>query len=322
MRCRTLVAASILLLAVAGAAVGQEWRGGKTRVDGVVKNEKGEPLAGATVKLRWGKSGHGGPDVTTDKSGRWAVGGIQPGPWDVDVEAAGYQTKKINVTLQESGRNPSVELQLDPQVVQTAPAAPKEPEIQVGGKTISKDTAAAIEAGNTALAAKNYPAARESYLKALGELPDNEALIQRVAVAYLGEGNTDEALRYAKMAAEKNPSNPQPWQMIAELSIQKGNAEEGLAALEKIPADRITDNGLYMNGGILLYNKKKLTEAAAAFDKAIAIKPDATAYYYRGLTRYQQKKTSEAKADFQKALELAPNGPDAKDIKDLLKSMP
>jgi len=321
MRCRTLAAASILLLAVGGAAVGQEWRGGKARVDGVVKNEKGEPLAGATVRLRWGKSGHGGPDLTTDKSGRWAVGGIQPGPWDVDVEAAGYQTKKINVSIQESGRNPSVELQLEPQV-QAAPAAGAEPTIQVGGKTISKETAAAIEAGNAALAAKNYPAARESYLKALGELPDNEALIQRVAAAYLGEGNADEALRYAKMAAEKNPSNTQAWQMIAELSIQKGNAEEGLAALEKIPPERITDSGLYMNAGILLYNKKKLTEAGAAFDKAIAIKPDATAYYYRGLARYQQKKTSEAKADFQKALELAPDGPDAQDIKDLLKSMP
>jgi superkiller protein 3 len=207
-------------------------------------------------------------------------------------------------------------------VVQAAPAAAKEPEIQVGGKTISKETAAAIEAGNAALAAKNYSAARESYQKALGELPDNEALIQRVAAAYLGEGNLDEALRYARMAAEKNPSNPQPWQMIAELSIQKGNAEEGLAALDKVPPERITDNGLYMNGGILLYNKKRLPEAVAAFDKAIAIKPDATAYYYRGLARYQQKKTSEAKADFQKALELAPDGPDAKDIKDLLKSMP
>ena len=30
----------------------------------------------------------------------------------------------------------------------------------------------------------------------------------------------------------------------------------------------------------------------------------------------------EAKEDFQKALELAPDGPDAKEIKDLLKSMP
>jgi tetratricopeptide (TPR) repeat protein len=110
--------------------------------------------------------------------------------------------------------------------------------------------------------------------------------------------------------------------MIAELEIGKGNAEAGLEALDKIPPDGITDNALYLNAGILLYNKKKLAQAEPAFDKAIAIKPDATAYYYRGLARYQQKKTSEAKADFQKALELAPDGPDAKDIKDLLKSMP
>ena len=52
-------------------------------------------------------------------------------------------------------------------------------------------------------------------------------------------------------------------------------------------------------------------------------KPDLPeAYYYRGLARLQQKKNTEAKADFQKALELDPNGPDAKDIRDILKSMP
>jgi Flp pilus assembly protein TadD len=321
MRCRKIAAAWMLTLFVAAAVVGQEWRGGKARVDGVVKSEKGEPLAGATVKLRWGKSGHGGPDLTTDKSGRWAIGGIMGGPWDLDFEAPGYQPKKISISVQESGRNPTVEIQLEPSAA-PAPGTGAEPAIAVGGKTISKETAAAIEAGNAALSTRNYAAARENYVKALAELPDNAALIQRVAAAYLGEGNTDEALRYARMAAEKSPEDPQPWQMIAELEIGKGNAEAGLEALGKIPPDRIKDSGLYRNAGILLYNKKKLAEAEPAFDKAIAIKPDATAYYYRGLARYQQKKTSEAKADFQKALELAPDGPDAKDIKDLLKSMP
>ena len=90
----------------------------------------------------------------------------------------------------------------------------------------------------------------------------------------------------------------------------------------KIPPEKIVDSGLYLNAGVLLYNKKKLAEAEPAFDKAIAIKPDPTAYYYRGLTRYGEKKMKEAKGDFQKALELAPDGPDAKEIQDLLKSMP
>ena len=192
----------------------------------------------------------------------------------------------------------------------------------MGGKKISPETASAIEAGNAALAAKNFASARENYVKAAAELPDNGPLLQRIAVAYLGEGNKNEALRYARLASEKSPQDSGPWQMIAEIEIEKGNAAAGLDALSKIPPEKIVDNSLYMNAGIHLYNKKSLPEAEAAFDKAIAVKPDASAYYYRGLTRYQEKKTSDAKADFQKALELDPNGPDAKDIKDLLKTIP
>jgi tetratricopeptide (TPR) repeat protein len=53
------------------------------------------------------------------------------------------------------------------------------------------------------------------------------------------------------------------------------------------------------------------------------MKPDlADGYYYRGLSRMQLKQNAEAKADLKKALELAPDGPDAKDIKDLLKTLP
>jgi superkiller protein 3 len=142
-----------------------------------------------------------------------------------------------------------------------------------------------------------------------------------MAFAYLGEGDKDDAVKYARMAAEKSPGEAAPWQLIAEVEIERGNAEAGLDALSKVPPEKIVDSGLYTNAGVSLYNKKKLGEAEAAFDKAIAVKPDATAHYYRGLTRYGEKKMKEAKEDFQKALELAPDGPDAKEIKDLLSSM-
>ena len=308
-----------LALQLAAPAHGQEWRGGKARIDGVVKNEKGEPIAGAKVMLRWGKSGHGGPDLTTDKNGRWSIFGLVGGPWDVDVEADGYATKKIQIELQEGARNDTVNLALESAKPQ-APAAgqPAETAVLVDGKKISKEAASAIEAGNAAMVAKNWAAARESYMKALPEVPDNSAVLQRIAFAYLGEGNKDEAVKYARMAADKAPGDSAPWQLIAEVEIERGNAEAGLDALSKVPPEKIVDSGLYTNAGVALYNKKKLAEAEAAFDKAIAVKPDATAHYYRGLARYGEKKMKEAKEDFQKALELAPNGPDAKEIKDLL----
>jgi Flp pilus assembly protein TadD len=326
MRLRTTIlalAASVVLMAAPGAA--QDWRGGKARIDGVVKNQKGEPIADCKVSLRWGKSSHGGPDLTTDKKGRWAIFGLVGGPWDVDFEAPGYQTKKISVELQEGGHNPTVDVQLEPQAATAAPAGGAAPQqaILVGGKKISKETAASIEAGNQAMSAKDWAGARESYLKALPELPDNSPLLQRIAAAYLGEGNAEEALRYARQVTEKDPQEASAWRMIAEIELQRGNLEAGMAALEKVPADKITDPQPYMNIGILWINRKKPAEAEPAFDKAIAIKPDlAEAYYYRGLARMQLKKNAEAKADLRKALELNPDGADAKDIRDLLKSMP
>lgn len=321
MRSRALIL-GLLFAFVGVTALAQDWRGGRARVEGAVKNEKGEPIVGCKVAMRWGRSSHGGPDLTTDASGKFAIFGLAGGPWDVDFEAAGYQVKKISVSLQEGGHNPAIEVQLEPQPQAQAPAPAAAPQVLVGGKKISKETAEAIEAGNAAMAARNWSGARENYLKAIAELPDNGALLERIAGTYLADNKPDEALSYAKQAAEKDPNDAVAWRMVAEIELQKGNLEAGQAALAKVPADKIKDPQPYLNVGILLMNKKKPAEAVAALDRAIEIKPDLPdAYYYRGLCYMQLKKNAEAKADLRKALELAPDGPDAKDIKDLLKTL-
>lgn len=308
--------------ASAASLAAQDWRGGRARVEGTVKNEKGEPIEGGKVLLRWGRSSHGGPDLTTDKKGHFAIFGIAGGPWDVDIQAPGYQTKKISVNLSEGGRNAPIDVQLEP-APKAAAAAAAGPQILVGGKKISKETADAIEAGNAAMSARNWSAARESYQKALPELPDNAPLLERIAATYLAEGKTDDALAFARQAAEKDPSDATAWRMVAELELQKGNLEAGEAALEKVPQEKITDPQPYLNVGILLMNRKKPAEAVAAFDRVVAMKPDlADGYYYRGLCRLQLKQNADAKADLRKALELSPDGPDAKDIRDLLKTLP
>ena len=314
--------AVLIGLALAASAAAQDWRGGKARVEGTVKNEKGEPVAGCKVMLRWGRSNHGGPDLVTDAKGHFSIFGLAGGPWDVDFEADGYKTRKISVGLSEGGRNDPINVQLDPAPRAEAPAAPAAPQIMVGGKKISKETADAIDAGNAAMSARNWSAARENYLKASAELPDNGPLLERIAATYLADGKTDDALKYAHQAAETDPSDAGAWKMVAELELQKGNLDAGRAALEKVPPEKITDPQPYVNIGILLVNKKQWAEAVAAFDKAIAIKADdADAYRYRGICHMQLKKNAQARADLKKALELDPNGPDAQDVKELLKSL-
>ena len=309
-------------LALGLPAIAQEWRGGRARVEGSVKNAQGEPIVGAKVMLRWRKSGGGGPDVTTDKKGKWAIMGLSGGPWNIDYEAAGYMPKQISAELSEANRNPPIDVQLEPAQQAQAQGGQGSEQLQVAGQKISKETAAAVEQGNAALSEKNYAAAREAYLKAYTEMPENGPLIVRIAAAYYGEGNADEGLRYARLATEKDPENVTAWRMIAELELQKGNLEAGKAALDKVPADKINDAQPFFNMGVLLLNKKKASEAEAAFSKAIAVQADlAEAYYYRGLARLQLGRKADAKADLQKNLELAPSGPDANDVKELLKSI-
>ena len=311
-----LLALGFFLLA-APALLAQEWRGGRTRVEGSVKNEKGEPIAGARVSLRW--QGHtDGPDLTTDKKGHWAFLGLVGGAWNIDFEAPGYVTKQISVQLKEAERNPLIEVQLQP-VPQSQPARE---EHLVGGKKVSKEAAEAIEKGNAAMEAKNYTEAREAYTRAASELPDNAALLMRIAAAYYGEGKTEEAVRYAHQAAEKDPQDVAAWRLVAELELQRGNLDAGREALARVPEGKIRDGQPYLNIGILLLNKRKAAEAEEALNKAVAVQPDlADAYYMRALARVQQKKKAEAKADLEKFLELAPDSPEAREAREILKSL-
>ena len=321
MRFRTLspLLSAAFFLSFAASVSAQEWRGGRVRVEGFVKNEKGEPIEGARIHLRW-KQHSDGPDLVTDKKGKWAMLGLASGAWNIDFEAPGYQARQISAQLKEAERNPPIDIQL--QALQPAPAAREQEQILVGGKKISREAADAVEKANAALAAKNYAVARENYARALTEIPDNAPLLMRLAASYYGEGNLEKAIEYAHLAADKDPQDPAPWRLIAELELQRGNLDAGQAALARVPEEKIKDGQPYLNIGILLLNKKKASEAEGALSKAVAVQPGlADAYYMRALARIQLKKKAEARADLEKYLQLAPNGTEARDARDMLKTL-
>jgi Carboxypeptidase regulatory-like domain/Tetratricopeptide repeat len=353
-----------IVLGAAVAARAQEWRQGNGRVEGSVKNAKGEPIADATVSLRL--PGGKGPDLKTNKNGHWALLGIIGGMWNIDISAPGYQSRSIAYNVKEFERNPNVDVVLEPEVQK----GPPHEEITVGGKKISKETADALDKGNAAWnealkaqeshdACRNAPApGKESgqvvaqcekdadaakktkfgeatgfYEKALPELSDNTALLTKLEMAGFLTQGYGQAEKYARMIVEKDPANTTSWLMIAELEVQKGNLAAGKEALEKVPAEKITDPTVYMNLGIVCYNKNKPADAEQYFSKAIEKKNDLSeGYYYRGLARYQisasmkdkqaaSAKRGEAKADFQKYMQIDPNGKDAETVKELLKSL-
>src|SRR5207248_6164394 len=75
-------------------------------------------------------------------------------------------------------------------------------DLQVGGKTISKEAAAAIEKGNAASKEKKYAEAEESYLKALPELPDNPSLLSNLALNYYFDNKPDQRSEERRVGKE------------------------------------------------------------------------------------------------------------------------
>lgn len=306
---RTLIS---LLVASAFALPlsGQDWRG-RARLDGWVKDANGQPIADAKVELKR-ESGAGPSAVRANKKGYWAVLGLVGGPWNVDVSAPGYETRKLAVSLSEASRVPPMMIELEPSVssARAAGAAPPDAGAEIR---------AAVEHGNQLLAEKKYVEARAEYEKALQKLPGSTAILKGIAQTYGAEGKADKAVETLREIAVLDPNDHDNRVLLASLLLEQGKLEEGKGVLETLPPGAIRDAGVYVNLGILFMNKNAPETARTYLTRAIEIDPaDADSYRYRGLASVQAKKNADAKADLKKYLELAPDGADAKEVREIL----
>jgi len=314
-----------MVMLVAGALMASEdWRG-NNRVSGyVVDKNTGKPVPNAKVMLRIQRGGKGGPDVTADANGKWAVLGMNSGMWNVDVEAQGYAVRQIgNVQVSEGQHVPPMKIELEPAVVvaAAAPEAPPVEEVKIGWQVVSRDIADAVEAGNSALTAKNFKDAVASYEKASAALPTFRPIRFALARAYYGAGDLKKAVATMGDVYTADPANSRNAMLYANMLLEDGQLEKGKAIVDKLPADAVDTTAL-TNIGIVLMNKKQPAAARDYFTKVIEANPkDADGYYYRGLATIQAGKAKEAKSDLQKVIELAPDSDQAKEAKEYLKSI-
>jgi len=312
---RSLSGPLLVVLLAALPAAAQDWRG-TGRVDGWVKDSSGKGVPDATVQLTREKGG-GGPSVKTDKKGYWAVLGLVGGRWNLDVSAAGYETRKLSVNISEINRIPPMDIQLQ----KSATQAPPPPELDAAAKA-GAEAVAAVTEGNRLVGEKKYAEARAQYEKAIALLPPNAALLKGVAQTYHGEGNDAKAIETLRKVVELDPADTDTKLLLASMLVELGQADEGKGLIEGLPPGTVKDPAIYVNLGISFMNKKKPDDAAVYLTRAIEIDPaQADGYYYRGLAYIQGKRNAQAKADFRKYLELAPNGPEAKEVKEMLQAL-
>jgi Carboxypeptidase regulatory-like domain len=86
----------VLLAGSLALSVSNAWAQGATLKGRVLDSELGEPIPGASVRVR-----PGGAPLTVDSTGRFEVAGVRAGEIEVAVQAIGFQSRSWKLTVQD-----------------------------------------------------------------------------------------------------------------------------------------------------------------------------------------------------------------------------
>lgn len=300
---------AVALLAAPLAASAQDWTG-RGRMPIAVRDQAGEPVAGAVVTARRADQPDAGPEpgVTNDR-GKVVFAGLRHGQWQVTVEADGYLTAEGTVPIDEYGSNPERVIVVS-EVPEAARAAEKAATVR-----------GLLERGNELLGVGKVAEARAEYEKALAELPEAERppVLRGIARTWYEEKKVDQTIDTLEQALAIAPDDAETLQLLVNVLVAEGRGEEAEPYLARLPQGAAVDPDALLNLGIEAYNAGELDDALQYFDRAARENPDyADVYYYRGLTHLNKGDNADARADFEKLLALAPEHPRAAEVRDFL----
>jgi type IV pilus assembly protein PilF len=135
-----------------------------------------------------------------------------------------------------------------------------------------------------------------------------------LGLAYMEQGNNEEALKKLKHALELNPDSASANHYIAELYRKLGKTREAETHYRKALSLTPSDPMLLNNYGVFLCSQQRLDEALEKFQAAVKqafYKTPEVAYDNAGLCALQIPDTAKAEEYFRNALRLNPRMPDA-----------
>ena len=287
---------------------------GKTKAQGKVVDEAGQPLADVAVAAVM--DGMDKPFVQTksNNKGEWTAQNLAAGNWKFYFGGkTGLEETNVAVVVGESGTVTVPDVKL--------------------GKPVDHDALINSEIQKAAemVATKQHGEARKVYEGILAKYPQAQAAFRAqvmgaVAQTYIGDNQNAQAVETLKKATDLDPANTDLQLAYGEILMQAGQKAEAEKVLLGVDIAKVKDPFPYMNIIISKINEQKPDEALALIGKLIAQFPsENTLLYYRARANLAAKKMPEAKADLEKFVAGAPPTarelPDAKKILEQMKDI-
>ena len=300
-----------LVVALVSPAFGQG-----NAVKGVVKDDKGQPVDGATVTITMTDTGRKF-QTRSNRRGEFIQIGLASGGYTIVAEK-----DKLTSATQKA-------------TVRAAGPADIELVIGVAAAAASGDAAAAraalvktFDEGSASRQRGKHDEAIAKFNEAIALNPSCFSCFNAIGAAYTQKKDYDQAEAALNKSIAIKADDPEAYSMLANLYNAQRKFDEAAKASEKATefSTSLSAKGgagagadALFNQGVILWNGGKVAEAKKAFEGAIQANPDhAEAHFQLGMALVNEGNLASAATEFETYLKLAPSGPNAATAKSLV----
>jgi Flp pilus assembly protein TadD len=235
------------------------------RVGGVVKDEAGNPIKGATVTAENPGASPSSFTATTDDKGRFSIIGLKSGQWSFSAQAPGFgpESGKLNVstigapnppltfTMKKGGAGPTSAL----------------------GSTAAKDLQADLANADQLYNAQKYDESIAAYRAIIAKAPALSVINLQIAAAYRNKTEYDNAIAAYNDLLKVDPNNDKAIVGLGMTNLEKGDLKAAEDTLTKAAQGAKPTREVYYNLGEVKFSKGQTDEAASWYQKASDLDP-------------------------------------------------
>lgn len=288
--------AAVIVSTMAASAYAQTGR-----VVGIVKDETGQPIKGATLSLENPEASPRNFTATSDDHGRFAVIGLKAGEWSLVAQAPGYQAEVAR--LQVRATTPSAP-------ALTMKRAPQAPASALGTVGV-KDLQAELRSADQQFASQQWDQAIASYKSILSRAPALSVVNLQVAAAYRHKKDYDGAIAAYNDLLKSDPNSDKARVGVSQTYMEKGDLAAAANALNQGAQQSASKEILYTLGEVEAARGN--TDAAVQwYQKAAADDPNwGKPLLKLGLTSLNKGDKADAAAKLQRVLTVDPTSAEA-----------
>jgi tetratricopeptide (TPR) repeat protein len=281
------------------------------RVTGIVRDERGEPVRGATIIAENPDASPSSFTSSSDDRGRFAIIGLRSGLWTFRAGAPGFTTDggELNV---RAGTNPQITFSL--QKLITPPSAL--------GSVAPRDLQAALARADALYNKQQWDDAIEEYREILERSPSLSVINLQIGAAYRSKKAYDEAIAAYNALLKVDPDNDKAKLGIATASVEKGDLETAERTLESAAQTPGAAREVFFDLGELKRARSQSDEAVKAYERAAQADPAwGKPRFALGQLAMDRGDAEAARKHFQVVTEVDPVSPEASQAAAMLRQL-